>query len=222
MPCGRERGASPGSFTRFIVVRHGQTRWNVEKRVQGQEDSPLTDEGLRQAEAIADRLAKERFDVLVSSDLGRALQTAAPIAQRCGLPVVKDARLRERHFGEGEGMPYDEIDRRWPDAFSRIRESDPDAVIPGGETRRQFHDRVHRAFEALVREREGKRVAVVTHGGVLAALYRMVHAIPVGRPHKIAISNASYNAIAFNADAWSVETWDDVSHLPGAVPFVES
>jgi probable phosphoglycerate mutase len=209
-------------MTRFIVVRHGQTRWNVEMRVQGQEDSPLTDEGLAQAEAIARRLAEERFDVLVSSDLGRALQTAEPIARRCGLPIVRDARLRERHFGEGEGLAYDEIDRRWPDAFSRVRETDPDAVIPGGETRRQFHDRVHRAFESLVREYEGKRVAVVTHGGVLAALYRMVHSIPVGRPHKIPISNASYNAIAFSADAWSVETWDDVGHLPGAVPFVES
>jgi probable phosphoglycerate mutase len=209
-------------MTRFIVVRHGQTRWNVEKRVQGQEDSPLTEEGLAQAEAIAQRLSKERFDVLVSSDLGRALQTAAPIARLCGLAIVRDARLRERHFGEGEGMSYDEIDRRWPDAFSRIRETDPDAVIPGGETRRQFHDRVHQAFEALVREYEGKRVAVVTHGGVLAGLYRMVHSIPVGRPHRIAISNASYNAIAFAADAWSVETWDDVSHLGGATPFVES
>ncbi len=209
-------------MTRFIVVRHGQTRWNVEKRVQGQEDSPLTEEGLAQAEAIAKRLAREHFDVLVASDLGRAVQTAQPIARLCGLPIVKDARLRERHFGEGEGMDYDEIDRRWPDAFSRVRETDPDAVIPGGETRRQFHDRVHHAFEALVREYEGKRVCVVTNGGVLAALYRMVHSIPVGKPHKIAISNASYNAIAFAADAWSVETWDDVAHLPGAVPFVES
>jgi len=209
-------------MTRFIVVRHGQTRWNVEKRVQGQEDSPLTEEGLQQAEAVAQRLAREHFDVLVSSDLGRALQTAAPIARVCGLEIVRDERLRERHFGEGEGMFYDEIDRRWPDAFSRIRETDPDAMIPGGETRRQFHERVHRAFESLVREYAGKRVAVVTHGGVLAALYRMVHSIPVGRPHKIAISNASYNAIAFAADAWSVETWDDVSHLPGAAPFVES
>ena len=209
-------------MTRFIVVRHGQTRWNVEMRVQGQEDSPLTEEGLQQAEAVAQRLSKERFDVLVCSDLGRALQTAAPIARLCGLAIVKDSRLRERNFGEGEGLLYDEIDRRWPDAFSRTRETDPDAVIPGGETRRQFHDRVHHAFEALVREYAGKRVAVVTHGGVLAALYRMVHSIPVGRPHKIAISNAAYNAIAFSADAWSVETWDDVSHLPAAAGFVES
>ena len=209
-------------MTRFIVVRHGQTRWNVEMRVQGQEDSPLTEEGLQQAEAVAQRLSKERFDVLVCSDLGRALQTAAPIARLCGLAIVKDSRLRERNFGEGEGLLYDESDRRWPDAFSRTRETDPDAVIPGGETRRQFHDRVHHAFEALVREYAGKRVAVVTHGGVLAALYRMVHSIPVGRPHKIAISNAAYNAIAFSADAWSVETWDDVSHLPAAAGFVES
>jgi probable phosphoglycerate mutase len=209
-------------MTRFIVVRHGETRWNVEMRVQGQQNSPLTEEGLAQAEAIARRLAKEHFDVLVSSDLGRALQTAQPIARLCGLPVALDSRLRERDFGEGEGLTYDEIDRRWPEVFSRTRETDPDAVIRGGETRRQFHERVHHAFEALVRQHEGRRVAVVTHGGVLAALYRMVHSIPVGKPHRIPISNASYNAIAFAADAWSVETWDDVSHLPGAVPFVES
>ena len=209
-------------MTRFIVVRHGETRWNVESRVQGQKDSPLTAEGLAQAEAIARRLARERFDVLVASDLGRALQTAEPIARLCGLPIERDARLRERDFGEGEGLLYDEIDRRWPEVFSRVRETDPDAVIPGGETRRQFHERVHHAFEALVREHAGKRVAVVTHGGVLAALYRMVHSIPVGKPHRIPVSNASYNAIAFSADAWSVETWDDVSHLPGATPFVES
>ncbi len=209
-------------MTRFIVVRHGETHWNVEARIQGQRDSPLTAMGLEQARAIAARLARDHFDVLVSSDLGRAMQTAAPIAEQCRLPILNDVRLRERAFGEGEGLTYVQVEQRWPNVFSRTLESDPDFIIPGGESRRQFHDRVHHAFEALVREHAGKRVAVVAHGGVLAALYRMVHSIPVGKPHKVPISNASYNAIAFTADAWSVETWDDVSHLPGVVPFVES
>lgn len=209
-------------MTRFIVVRHGETQWNVEARIQGKGDSPLTAAGLAQAQAIADRLASERFDVLVSSDLGRAMQTAGAIARRCGHAIVPDPRLRERDFGAGEGMTYDEIDRNWPDVFTRSRETDPDAAVPGGETRRQFHERVRDAFAALAREHQGKRVAVVAHGGVLAALYRLIHDIPVGKPHSVPISNASYNAVAFDADAWAIEAWDEVDHLPGAAPFVES
>lgn len=209
-------------MTRFIVVRHGETQWNVEERIQGHGDSPLTEKGLAQAEAIAARLAGEPFDALVASDLGRAMRTALAIARRCGHRVVPDARLRERSFGAGEGMTYAEIDRAWPDVFSRMRETDPDFVIPGGESRRQFHERVRDAFTALAREHEGRRVAVVAHGGVLAVLYRVIHDIPVGRPHAVPISNASYNAVAFEADAWALEAWDDVAHLPGAVPFVES
>lgn len=197
--------------TRFIVVRHGETQWNVEHRIQGHGDSPLTGTGRAQAEAIARRLARERFDVLVASDLGRAMETAKAIALQCALEPLPDARLRERNFGAGEGMTYEEINRHWPDVFSLTRETDADFVVPGGESRRQFHDRVRHAFSALAREHEGKRVAVVAHGGVLAALYRFIHDIPVGRPHKIAISNASYNAVAFEAEAWTLEAWDATS-----------
>jgi probable phosphoglycerate mutase len=208
--------------TRFIVVRHGQTVWNVAKRIQGQTDSDLTPEGRAQAEAIGRRLARERFDVLVASDLGRAMRTAERIAAHGGLQVVPDARLRERSFGEGEGLTYDEVDGRWPGVFSRADNTDPDAAIPGGETRRQFHERIRLAFEALAREHSGKRVAAVSHGGVLAVLYRIVHDIPLAHAHKVAISNASYNAVAFDGGAWALEAWDDTAHLPDATPFVES
>ncbi len=121
--------------TRFIVVRHGETHWNVEARIQGQGDSDLTATGIAQAEAIAERLAAERFDLLVSSDLGRALATARRIGERCGHPIATDQRLRERHFGAGEGLTYDEIGREYPGAFSRTRETDPDFAIPGGANR---------------------------------------------------------------------------------------
>jgi probable phosphoglycerate mutase len=208
--------------TRFIVVRHGETQWNVERRVQGSGDSPLTPGGLAQAEAIGRRLARERFDALIASDLGRALQTAERVAAHCGLPIRTDSRLRERNFGAGEGMTYEEIDRAFPDVFSRDRQSDPDAVIPGGESRRQFHERVRGAFEALAREHDGRRVAVITHGGVLSSLYRIVHGIPIAHAHRVTISNASYNAVAFDADAWTLEAWDETDHLPDATPFVES
>jgi len=208
---------------RFIVVRHGETRWNVEERIQGQGDSPLTDRGIAQAEAIGKRLARERFDAIVASDLGRAMDTATRIARHCGLQVVPDARLRERSFGQGEGLTYAEIDRRYPDVFSRgAATTDPDLNVPGGESRRQFHERVRAAFLALAREHEGRRIAVVAHGGVLAALYRVVHDIPVAHAHRVAISNASYNAVAFDGAAWALEAWDETDHLPEGEGFVES
>jgi len=207
---------------RFVVVRHGETRWNVAGRIQGHADSPLTDTGLAQAEAIAHRLARERFDRLVASDLGRARRTAEAIARLTGHAVESDPRLRERHFGEGEGLTYEEIDARFPDAFSRTRETDPDYVVPGGESRRQFFERVRGAFEDIASASTERRVAVVCHGGVLAALYRHVNGWAIAEPRAIAIPNAAYNALARGPDGWRVEAWADTAHLDSATgAFVE-
>jgi probable phosphoglycerate mutase len=201
------------------VVRHGETQWNVAGRIQGHGDSDLTETGRAQAEAIASRLAAESFDAIVASDLGRAFDTAQAIARGCGLPIATDPRLRERSFGVGEGLTYEEIDRQYPDIFSRVRSTDPDAPIPGGESRRQFHERVRAAFEALAREHDGRRLTVVTHGGVLSSLYRHVHGIGLEEPRRIPIANASYNRIAIGPDGWTIEAWDDVAHLPAAAAF---
>ena len=206
---------------RLVVVRHGETHWNVAARIQGHGDSPLTPAGEAQAAAIAGRLAGERFDRLVSSDLGRALQTARAIAARTGHAVMTDARFRERNYGVAEGLTYAEIGERYPEIFSRVRDTDPDYVVPGGESRRQLFERVRDAFEALARAAEGARVAVVCHGGVLAALYRHVHGIPVGAAQAIPIPNASYNALVFDGGRWTVEAWADTAHLPATAPFVE-
>ena len=210
-------------MTHFVVVRHGETRSNLEQRIQGQGDSPLTESGLAQAEAIARRLAAERaFDVLVSSDLGRALETARPIARSTGREIRIDPRLRERHFGIGEGLTYEEVGERFPGAFRGDGAIDPDYAIPGGESRRRFHERVAHAFEALAAEHPGARLVVVTHGGVLATLYRHIHRIPLAEPRRIAIGNASYNAMSFAAGAWTLHAWSDDDHLPGAPPFEEA
>lgn len=209
-------------MTRFIVVRHGQTHWNVAAIIQGQGDSDLTEEGIAQAESIAQRLAREPCDALVSSDLGRAHETAKRIAARNGHAIVLDSRLRERAFGVGEGMSYEEVDRAYPGAFARIRDVDPDFVIPGGESRRQFHERVRGAFESIAAEHAGKTLVVVTHGGVLATLYRHIHGIDLGVAHPIPIANASYNVLRHDAGRWQVETWSDSGHLEGAEPFEEA
>jgi probable phosphoglycerate mutase len=201
--------------SRLVVVRHGETEWNVAGRIQGHTDSPLTAAGRAQAEAIGARLEKESFDRLVSSDLGRAWQTAEAIARRTGHEIVANPRIRERHFGVGEGLTYDEVDARWPDGFSRTRQTDPDYVIPGGESRRQLYERIRDEFEALARDAAGGCHAVVCHGGVLAILYRHIHGIPVGEPRAIPIPNASYNALRHERGRWIVEAWGDTAHLAG-------
>jgi probable phosphoglycerate mutase len=207
--------------TRFILVRHGETRWNVEQRVQGHGDSDLTETGVQQAKAIARRLAEEDFDLLVASDLGRAHETARHVAGQCGRPIVIDPRLRERSFGAGEGMGYREIGEKYPGAFSRTEATDPDVGIPGGESRRQFHDRIVAAFQSLAAEHPGKRIAVVTHGGVLATVHRHIHGVDVAQPHRVAINNASFNEVCLEDACWSVATWDDRAHLDGGDSFEE-
>ena len=207
--------------TRFVVVRHGETQWNFASRIQGHGDSPLTTAGEAQAAAIAQRLAGEQFDRLVSSDLGRAWRTAQAIAARAGREVLADPRLRERNYGVLEGLTYGEIDARYPGVFSRVRDSDPDFTVPGGESRRQLFERVRDAFESLAAAHAGRRLVVVCHGGVLAALYRHAHGIDVGAAHSIPIPNAAFNALVHERGRWMVEAWGDTAHLAGAEPIVE-
>ncbi len=209
-------------MTRFIAIRHGETRWNVEARIQGHGDSPLTETGVAQADAIAQRLAGEKFDRIIASDLARAHETAKRIAALSGHAVGVDQRLRERNFGAGEGLSYDEIDRLYPGAFSRARVTDPDYRIPGGESRRDFHERVVSTVEAIARRHAGETVVLVTHGGVLSTLYRHVHSIALEKAHAIAITNASFNSLAFDGSRWRVDTWNCTRHLPGAEPLVDS
>ncbi len=205
--------------TRFVVLRHGETFWNLEARIQGHEDSDLTPAGIAQARALAERMRVEQFDRLIASDLGRALETARHIGKATGHEVERDARIRERCFGACQGLTYGELDHQYPDVFSSVREVDPDFQVPGGETRREFHDRVKGAFEALAHENPGKRLAVVSHGGVLAMLYRVIHGIPIALPRPIPIRNASYNALAYDRGLWTVEAWSDISHLPAGASF---
>src|SRR5262249_32105907 len=158
------RRAHRKGMTSFVVIRHGETEWNVANRVQGHGDSRLTAAGRAQARSLAQRLASEHFDLLVCSDLGRALETARPLAEATGHAIQRDARLRERNFGEGEGLSYEEIGKRYPGAFPKHAvtpaqagaqfseteaDIDPDYAIPGGESRRQFHERVAAAFDSL-------------------------------------------------------------------------
>jgi probable phosphoglycerate mutase len=200
-------------MTELILIRHGETAWNAEHRIQGHLDSPLNDEGLAQALLLGERLAREPFDQFYTSDLGRALQTAQPIADRSGKRPLPDARLRERNLGVFQGLTSPECEQRYPEDYARFHLRDPDHVVPGGESIRQVYDRVSAALEALVRSHPRQRVLVVTHGGILDAVYRFVNGVPLDRLRDFPIYNASVNRVEHDGAGWRVTAWGDISHL---------
>ena len=155
-------------MTRIYLVRHGQTDWNVAGRWQGHADVPLNAVGLAQAETVAGQLAGEGLQALYSSDLQRARQTAGALSARTGLPVCLDARLREIHQGEWQGLSVSEIEARYGEAFRRRKLDSYNVAPPGGETVEQVRLRVVQAFEEIIARHSGDRVAVVSHGFALA------------------------------------------------------
>jgi probable phosphoglycerate mutase len=199
--------------TSVILIRHGETRWNAEGRYQGQLDSPLTEEGVRQAEAIAYRLAADGVDRLYASDLGRARATADQIAQATGLSLVLDHRLRERHFGLFHGLTPQTIQERHPAEYAGFNAADPDFRIPGGESLRELHQRAVSCLEELTERHRGERLILVTHGGALAALVKHVLDLPLAAPRPFRVLNAAYNLIRRVQDRWLLEVLGDVSHL---------
>jgi len=199
--------------TRFIVCRHGETAWNAQHCIQGHLDSPLNEEGLAQALLVGECLGHEAFDVLYSSDLGRALQTAQPIADRSSREILREPRLRERHLGSFQGLTGAECERAYPAEYARFKSRDPGHGPPGGESVRQIFERVSAVFTDLAGKHPGQTLVVVTHGGVLDSLYRLVNGVPLEQIRDFPIFNASINIVRYENARWLLERWGDISHL---------
>lgn len=208
--------------TKICLIRHGETAWNAELRIQGHRDLPLNETGMRQAEALAKRLAGQHFDAIYSSDLLRARQTAQGFADAQGLPVQLEPELRERNFGCCEGKTREEILADDADVARMLAARPPDYVLPGGESLRQHLDRVIACLSRLARQHAGQTLAVVSHGGTLDLIYRQVHGVPIERPRDFPLPNASINWLIVQGDDWRFESWGDTAHLDGITqaPFV--
>lgn len=199
---------------RLILIRHGETEWNLEGRIQGYHgDSPLTPNGRTQARQLAARLAGEEVGALHASDSGRARQTATPISAALKMDVVFDSALRERDYGEFEGWTYLELERREPEAYRKFRSRDPHYAPPGGESGARFRDRIIAALERVASLAQGRQAAVVTHGGVLGIAYRRVTGASPETKREYSLHNASINRILISGGQWTVEGWGDVDHL---------
>jgi probable phosphoglycerate mutase len=207
--------------TRILLIRHGETAWNAERRLQGHLDIALNAEGERQAALLANALAGERIDGVISSDLLRARQTAEALARVQGLPVQVDRQLRERCYGGFEGLLYDEIARRFPREFAAWQARDVDAVLPlganHGETFRQFHSRATSAMLRWARVHPGQTLALVAHGGVLECAYRTALDMPLETPRDFKVHNASINRFAVDAGVLRLTSWGETGHLRTAV-----
>jgi len=199
--------------TRLIIVRHGETDWNVEGRYQGQLDSALTSIGRGQAEALAERFSREEFSALYSSDLGRARETAERIAVRTGHRVQLDSRLRERGLGQMQGLIRPEFEAKMPEEYQRFRTGDWDWAPPEGESGRQSVERFQAGLTDLAQKHAGNRIAIVTHGGVLGGFLRIVLGVDPDHPRRFRRFNASWNVFSLDAGRWFVDTWGDISHL---------
>lgn len=197
----------------MLLIRHGETDWNRELRFQGQVDVPLNATGHEQALRLGMRLASEAVHRLYSSDLVRTVQTASPAAERLALPGMADRALREQAFGVIDGMSVPDIQRDHPDIWARWLDFDPDYAPPGGETQRQFHDRVMGAMARLAHAHGGQRLVIVTHGGVLDILYRVATGMPLGGPRQCDIPNAGINRLRTDGRRVDIVSWGEVEHL---------
>lgn len=215
--------------TRIIAVRHGETAWNVDTRIQGHLDIPLNDTGRWQAEQLARALAEphrdaehNRIAAIYSSDLQRAYQTAQAIAATTGAPLQTHTGLRERGFGAFEGLTYAEIEQRWPEDSTHWRKRTPDWAPPpatgradasAGESLLHVRERVARTLAELATPHAGKLIVLVAHGGVMDQLYRLATRQDLQAPRTWELGNTAVNRLLWTAGGMSLVGWADTSHL---------
>jgi len=201
-------------MTRVIFIRHGETLWNIEEREMGHLDSPLSERGEKQAEAIAERLKQNSFTHLYSSDLGRATQTATSISQACNLEINLDIELRERNMGIFQSYTRKEMKENFPAEWREYNSINKfDYVIPNGESQRQRLERSIRVMNRLADMHPSESIVVVSHGGILRGFFEFVVGLQPGNEDRYMRKNATYNSFIKENGMWSLEVWGDTNHL---------
>lgn len=180
----------------LYCIRHGETTYNAEGRIQGQLDTQLSELGRKQALAVAKALVGQPIELVVSSPLSRAFATAEPLAAALGVDIRTDDRLKEINAGIFQDLVPAEMSERFPEETAKWKSHDPDYRIPGGESRRTLMNRGAAALEELLRS-PLKVAAVVAHGGLLTAAFKGLLGIPADRS-PFMLYNGSINVLEFN------------------------
>jgi probable phosphoglycerate mutase len=201
--------------TRILAIRHGETAWNVDSRLQGHLDIPLNDVGRRQAQHLARSLVEcDAIDAVYASDLSRAHNTAQAIAQALGKTVITHTGLRERHFGAFQGRTFAEIEAELPDHAWHWRKRTPDWTPPnGGESLLVLRERIVNTVNELAARHAGEQIVLVAHGGVLDVLYRVATCLDLQAPRTWQLTNTAVNRLLWTPQGLSLVGWGDTSHL---------
>ena len=205
-------------LTRICLVRHGETEWNAERRIQGQIDIELNETGRRQAVAAGRWLKEAGIMALYSSDLKRAWTTAQAIGVELGLVPTATPEMRERRYGVFEGLTYDEAKANHPAGYAAFEGRNADYNFENGESLLAMFERVTGKLKELAGRHPGETIAVVLHGGVLDIINRFVRGNSLETPRDFLIPNAGINWISEAGGIWHLETWGETEHLePGAL-----
>lgn len=202
--------------TRIIAIRHGETAWNVDTRIQGHLDISLNDTGLWQAEQLAQALADEPIAAIYTSDLKRAHATAQAVARTTGAPLTTELGLRERSFGHFQGRTFAQINAELPEDALRWRKRDPHYAPEGGESLVTLRERIERIVTTLAQQHAGEQIVLVAHGGVLDVLYRLATRQELQAPRTWQLMNTAINRLLWTPDGLTLVGWADTQHLDNA------
>lgn len=198
---------------RLIIMRHGETKWNTEHRIQGHTDIPLDERGHRQAEAIAERLTGMEIDAVYASPLQRALMTGEHIASRNRCPLIEEPRLIERNFGEWEGLRMEEVEREQPEKWRQWIEAPTRCEIPKCETLESVLERSLVCAEQIIKRHSGKNVVIVSHANPVKLLLMYYTGIPLDKIHSIRTDNCSYSELHLHKGAMVLYTLNETTFL---------
>ena len=201
----------------ILLIRHGETDWNTERRIQGNTDTPLNATGLAQAKRLATRIAAaEKIDALYTSPLARARMTADMIAQQCGIVATPDDRLKEKALGDLEGLTIVEFEQHYPELHRGWLNSVEHFPLPNEETPMQLHERIETFLADLrVRHLNGTRVGVVSHGGTISMFVSMLIGLETNKRSPFWFDNASITTVDLSGSRPRIRLLNDTCHLNG-------
>lgn len=199
--------------TRIIAIRHGETAWNVDTRIQGQLDIGLNPLGRWQASRVAQALAGESINAIYASDLQRAWDTARAIADATAGALHAQPGLRERSFGAYQGKTFNEIEATWPEQARRWRQRDPLWAPEGGESLVAVRERILPVVNALAARHLGEQIVLVAHGGVMDVLYRAATGQDLETPRSWHLGNTAINRLLWTPEGLTLVGWADTRHL---------